>query len=111
MATVAKHGSMNINVASVSKNKEQVQVSEFWKNMEEARFAITPIILIVMACIGGFAAAVAMQYSWVLLAAIAFPATFALGTILAVMPMRTIIISSIIAVVIDVLIFAAFLLF
>jgi len=104
MSTISKSTSVNLGVKNeVSVN--QKTVSTFWQDMEDARFAITPIILTIMACVGGFAAAVAIQESWIQLAFVAFPATFALATILGVMPMRTVVYSAAVAVLIDIIIF------
>ncbi len=96
--------------ARVSANREKAvntdvksdSAIEFWKNAEFNRLGITAILLVIMSCIGGFAAASGIMDSWIKLAAVAFPATIALAMILAVAPMRTIFITVAIAIIMDV---------
>ena len=71
---------------------------------EENRFGITPLVLLVISIIGGVAASFGIMDSWVKLSLVAFPSTITLAMILSVAPMRVIFISSIIAVVLDLLV-------
>ena len=102
METISKTKTVNLTTASTKTSDSSLS---FWKTLEDNRFAITPMILVVMACIGGFAAAVAMDGSWVKLAFLAFSCTFCLATILAVMPMKTVVYSAIVAILIDIVMF------
>jgi len=99
---------MKSNVASIfikrDNAKEQAATSDFWKNAEANRFGICPMLLLVIGIIGGVAAASGIMDSWVKLAAVAFSSTICLALILAVAPMRTIVIGSSIAVFIDLLV-------
>lgn len=104
---------INSNQKTASFQKEQTEVkttartnsiSKFLNEAESNRFGITPILLLIMACMGGFAAASGILDSWVKLAAVAFPATIALAMILAVAPMRAIFISAAISIILDVLV-------
>ena len=93
------------NVTRVSSRDEFATApSEFWKKAEDNRFAITPMILLVMGIIGGIAAANGIMDSWFKLAAVAFPSTILLAVILSVAPMRVIYIATAIAFVLDVIV-------
>ena len=92
---------------NISFNKEDEKVNpnlEFWKMVEFNRFGIATMALLIMSIIGGIAAASGIMDSWVKLAAVAFPSTISLALILAVAPMRAIVIGAAIAVIIDVLV-------
>ena len=78
-------------------------ISDFWKKAEFNRFGIVPMLLIVVVCIGGIAAAVTIQDNVMKLAVIAVSTTLVECFVLAVMPMRTIIISTIIAIALSLL--------
>lgn len=100
---------VKLNQSDISFNEEKIKAQEkasagFWKNAEDSRFAISPLVLLVMCIVGGIAAASGIIDSWVQLAAVAFPSTICLALILALAPMRTIIIGASIAVIIDVLV-------
>lgn len=91
-----------ITVANVeTKNKT---VSDFWEKAEFSRFAITPMILIIVACVGGIAAAVGIQQSAFKLAVVALTTAGVEACILAVTPMRVIIIGSIISLIVSLLV-------
>ncbi len=76
----------------------------FWNKMEVNRFGVSPVILLLLGIIGGVAAAAGIMDSWVKLAAVAFPSTISLALILAVAPMRAIIIGSSLAILLDLLV-------
>lgn len=78
--------------------------SEFWKYAEFNRFGIICVLLIVVACLGGLAAATAIQRSTSELVLVAIPVMTVEALILSVMPMRYIFIASIVSVVISSLI-------
>ena len=62
------------------------------------------MVLLIIGILGGVAAASGIIDSWVKLAAVAFSSTISLALVLAVSPMRVIIIGSSIAVLIDLLV-------
>jgi hypothetical protein len=91
------------NMAHVSQKAEtatRVKINSkesFWQMTEAHRFAITPMLLVVVACLGGFAAAYVLQEEVYKLAVIAISIGLVEAFILAVMPMRTIIIASMVS--------------
>ncbi|HEY1038675.1 MAG TPA: hypothetical protein VGF30_04680 [Bacteroidia bacterium] len=80
------------------------KASKFWEVMETSRFGAIPIILTIVGCLSGIAAAFGAHGSTVELAFIAFPTIISLAMILAVAPMRTIFWLSSIAIVLDILV-------
>lgn len=79
--------------------------SKFWENVEFNRFGIISILLVVIGCIGGFAAAFGAKADVIKLAMIAFPTIISLALTLAVAPMRVIIWVSATAILLDLLVF------
>ncbi|MDF2438698.1 MAG: hypothetical protein K0Q95_3074 [Bacteroidota bacterium] len=77
------------------------QMSEFWKKAEFNRFGIIALLLVVVTCIAGFAAAIAVNASTFQLAAVAATAMAVEALILSVAPMKAIIISSVISVIVS----------
>lgn len=92
---------MNTSTTEVNKNHSE---DNFWKKAEFNRFGIIPILLVIVGCMGGFGAAYGAGESTVKLAMVAFPSIVALALMLAVAPMRAIIWSSAIAIVLDILV-------
>lgn len=88
--------------ANVEVKKEAV--SDFWEKVEFNRFAITPMLLVIVACIGGIAAAVGIQQSAFKLAVVALSTAGVEACILAVVPMRVIVIGSIISLIVSLLV-------
>lgn len=76
-------------------------VSDFWQQVEFNRFGIIAMLLVIVTCLGGVAAAVAIQTSAFLLGVVALPAMAVEAFILSVMPMRTILITSVISVIVS----------
>lgn len=68
--------------------------STFWEQAEFHRFGIIAATLVIIACMGGFAAAIALKGSIVTLTAVAISTGLAEGLILAVAPMRYIALAS-----------------
>ncbi|MFL5762738.1 MAG: hypothetical protein ACJ77K_02280 [Bacteroidia bacterium] len=95
---------LKVKSIRVEKTKEIAEPSAFWKQAEENRLGITPVILLVAGIIGGIAAATGIMDSWVKLAAVAFPSTILLALILSIAPMRAIYIGAAIALVLDLLV-------
>lgn len=79
--------------------------SDFWKFAEYNRFGIICVLLIVVACMGGLAAATAIQRSTLQLILVAIPVMTVESSILAVMSMRFICIASAISLLISSIIF------
>ena len=76
----------------------------FWKAAEFYRFGITPIMLVIIACVGGGAVAYGAMSDTFQLAAIAFSTSIALALILAIAPMRLIAATCVAAIIIDFLV-------
>jgi len=102
MDTVVKSNQKSI-VFKAEKIKAEA-IAKFWDNAESNRFGITPVLLVIIACLGGVAGASGILESWIKLAAVAFPATLSLAMILSVAPMRVIYTSTAIAIILDVLV-------
>ena len=91
---------------SVTAKVKNINQTSLWKNIEFNRFSLIVLVLGLVGCIGGVAAACAVQVHVVLLAAVVFSSMFALTMVLAVAPMRTIFMATCIALVVDVLVFS-----
>lgn len=95
----------NTTSANIKANSLKVNSSsDFWKYAEFNRFGIICVLLIVVACLGGLAAATAIQRSTLQLVLVAIPVMTVESLILSVMPMRFIFIASIVSVIISSLI-------
>jgi hypothetical protein len=102
MNTLAKNHPLTVSIKT--RDKKSVSTSAFWKKLEDNRFGLCPIFLVVIACVSGITAAVGIEESTLKLAGTVFPTVIALSTILGVMPMRVITISCSLALFIDLLI-------
>jgi hypothetical protein len=79
------------------------KTNSLWEEIEYNRFGITPFLLVIVACIGGFAGAFAILDSPLKLAIVVLSTGIAEALMLAVLPMRTIVIASCVSVVISLL--------
>jgi hypothetical protein len=95
---------MSVEAEKIHINSISDSISELLEKAESNRFGIMPFLLSIMACMSGFAAASGILESWVQLAAVAFSSTIALAMMLAVASMRVIFITTLIAVIMDVLV-------
>lgn len=82
---------------SISEKKS----TTFWKDAEFNRFGIIPVLLLLVACTGGFAASFGAGDNAFRIGMVAFPSIVALSLMLAVAPMRLIFWSSAIAIILD----------
>lgn len=103
MSTLIHKAHVIVSKDTVTHN--QNKITEFWKNCESNRFGIIPILLVIIACIGGGTAAYATNSETFRLALVVFPTIISLALMLAVAPMRWILWLSTIAVFIDLLLF------
>jgi hypothetical protein len=87
-------------------NVKEATVSPFWESLEYNRYGLIPIILLIIGCIGGVAAAFGAGADIIKLSMVAFPTIISLAMILAVAPMRVIIYVCSIALALDLLVFA-----
>jgi hypothetical protein len=102
METMIKSTATNISINHELSNSTATLIqNKVWEELEAARFAITPMLLIIMACIGGVSAAYAVQVSEVMLLATAVSTMFVEILIVALAPMQMICLASAIALAID----------
>ena len=94
--SITKQGELAKEVAAAPA-KEKKQVS----NLEFNRYGIISMVLLVVGILGGIAAGFALTSNTVLLGLIAFSAMLALSMVLAVAPMRAIVGTAAVAIVID----------
>ena len=92
-----------VNAVNLTLNLKTQAVSAIWQKAEFSRFAITPLLMVIVVCMGGFAAAVSVETSIVKLAIVAISCGLTEAFMLALMPMRTVIISSVICVLLSLL--------
>jgi hypothetical protein len=99
--TISKQQSIN-----VSAKREAAHVntatSGIWDTIEFNRYGIIAMLLVIIGCMGGFAASYSAGNNEYKIALIVFPTILSLAFILAVMPMRLIIWASTIAVLLDI---------
>lgn len=79
------------------------KVSAFWEALEFNRFGLTPLLVVVVACMGGIAGAFAIQASPVKLGIVVLSTGLAEASLLAVLPMKLIAIASTLAVIVSLL--------
>lgn len=102
MNTQAK--AQNVTISKSKNVSEEINHTHFWKKAEFNRFGIIPVLLLVVGCMGGFAASYGAGESTVRLAMVAFPSIVSLALMLAVAPMRLIIWMSSVAVMLDLMV-------
>ncbi|MCD6068988.1 MAG: hypothetical protein K0S33_3814 [Bacteroidetes bacterium] len=76
----------------------------FWSSLEFNRYGIISMLVIVIGCVGGIAAAFGAGADTLKIAMIAFPSVIALALILAVSPMKAIVYAGSIAILLDILV-------
>jgi len=106
MSTILQSKQMQFSASSqkAGNTKQNTNsISLFWEKAEAHRFAITPLLLVVIACMGGVAAAAVLQENVLKLALVAVSTALAEGFVLALAPMRTVLIASIISLVASIL--------
>ena len=84
-----------------TKSKTQTKL---WAQAESSRFAISPLLLLVMSIMAGIAAAFGIVDSTFQLMLIVFPATISLALILSLAPMKAIVYCSAVSIFVDILV-------
>jgi hypothetical protein len=102
METIIKSHRVKIAVTTANAEIRTSSAAGFWQRIEFMRFGIIPMLLVVVACMGGIAAAFGAKDDAVKLGLIAFPTILTLAFTLAVAPMRVIVWSGIISVLIQI---------
>src|SRR6187549_916119 len=83
----------------------RLDLTAFWNALERDRFGMTPVFLVLAACLGGFAAAVTVQYSILMLCIVGLTTGLVEVMLIALAPMRTIFWFLVGAVLIDLFVF------
>ena len=92
------------NVASSNiKIAFNTKLTTLWETMEFNRFGLVPMLVVIVAALGGIAGAFAIQESPVILAIVVFSTGLSEALILAVAPMRIITIAASLSVLISLL--------
>ena len=104
MDTLIQQNTVSVS-APVEKTKTTSAVSQFLNDLETNRFGFAPLILVAMACLGGIAAGFAVKGSDVSLMAVAISTSFVEILIIALAPMRMIAAATVIAFIVDLLVF------
>jgi hypothetical protein len=105
------NSTIHANQSNLTSVKDKTHVatagaeSDFWKHAEFNRFGIISVLLIVVACLGGLAAATAIERSTLQLVLVAIPVMIVESLILAVMPMRYIFLASLVSLIISLIVF------
>jgi len=87
------------------KTVKALDLSAFWNALERDRFGMTPVFLVLAACLGGFAAAVTVQYSLLMLCIVGLSTGLVEVMLIAVAPMRITFWFLVAAVLIDLFVF------
>jgi hypothetical protein len=90
----------SVNIARRTKS-----MTAFWDTLERDRFGMTPVFLVLAACLGGFAAAVTVQYSILMLSIVGLSTLMVEVMLIAVAPMRITFWFLVAAVLIDLFVF------
>ncbi len=91
--------------AKVSKVTSTNKAAAIWDYLEENRFGMTPVFLVFAACLGGFAAAVTIKYSLVMLSIVGLTTGIVEVLLIAVAPMRVIFWFVVLAMLVDLFVF------
>ena len=95
-----------IKASSASvKSVRLMDMTAFWDKLEKDRFGMTPVFLVLAACLGGFAAAVTVQYSILMLCIVGLATGLVEVLLIAVAPMRVTFWFLVLAVLIDLFVF------
>jgi hypothetical protein len=97
--------SLTVARTSVRTSTRGINLTSFWAALERDRFGMTPVFLVLAACLGGFAAAVTVQYSLLMLSIVGLSTGLVEVLLIAVAPMRVTFWFLVAAVVIDLLVF------
>jgi len=90
---------------TLAKTKSRTNMTAFLETLERDRFGMTPVFLVLAACLGGFAAAVTVQYSIMMLCIVGLATGLVEVMLIAVAPMRIIFWFLVAAVLIDLFVF------
>ena len=84
------------------KKRNIILNTKFWHKVENNRFGIIPMLLVLIGCIGGLAAAFGAHDNIFKLGLVAFPTIVAASLVIGLAPMKAVLYVSAIAIVIDI---------
>jgi hypothetical protein len=90
----------------VETKEKSIAKSNTWDQLEEGRFALVPMILLFVVCIGAICAATVLSESMVKFAIVVFSTSLVQATIIAVLPVRIITYSAIVATILSIIVAA-----
>lgn len=102
METTIRSNQAKTSVRTESSNV--ISHSQFWCNLEDNRFGIIAMLVVIIGCSGGLSAAFGAQADTLKLALVAFPSVVALALVIAVAPMKIITYVSAIALILDLIV-------
>ncbi|MBA2614102.1 MAG: hypothetical protein H0U95_19220 [Bacteroidetes bacterium] len=102
METTIRSNQAKTSVRIESSNA--ILYSQFWSNLEDNRFGIIAMLVVIIGCSGGLSAAFGAQADALKLALVAFPSVIALALVIAVAPMKVITYVSAIALILDLIV-------
>ena len=95
----------SFTTSSAAKKTLSFDLTSFWDTLERDRFGMTPLFLVLAACLGGFAAAVSLKYSLLMLSIVGLTTGMVEVLLIAVAPMRVIFWFLVVAVMVDLMVF------
>ena len=96
--------SQQIKTSAQADSIQTIPEFTFWDKIEFNRFGIISMLVVILGCVGGMAAAFgALDNTWKL-GMISFPTVISLALVLAVSPMKIIVYASSIALILDLII-------
>ena len=102
--TILRHKTISATRTQVQAKTTSVsKLDEFWSNLEYNRFGLVPMLIVIVACVGGIAAAFAIQMSPIRLATVVLSTGLTEAFILGMLPMRTIVITAVISLMVSLL--------
>lgn len=104
METTSSSSQSKSSYTNEQTRTESLAKSNLWEQAESSRFAVSPLVLLVMCIMAGIAAAFGIVDSTLQLMLVVFPATICLALILGLAPMKAIVYCSGIAILIDILV-------
>lgn len=82
--------------------QKHAAAKKLWENLESVRFGIIPVLLVIIGCLGGLAAAFGAHDNSIKLSLVAFPTIIAAALVLGLAPMKLVLYVSVPAVIIDI---------
>ena len=103
MATIAR--TTDVRILTIAERKQAAASTRFWEELEFNRFGLVALLLVVMVCTGGVAAAVAVNGAEWKLMAVAFSTVTVQFLIMTIAPMRLIAAATALALIVDLFVF------